>query len=114
MSKRRKRVRNVVPESTLKLSGTARLISEIPAERLDLHGLSAREAEVNIRNFLQRHVRSSQGRVVHIITGKGTHSDGPAVLPQLLNRLLREEFEESVAEQAGLVGGGAIAMRIKG
>ena len=114
MSKRRKRVRKIVPESTLKLSGTARLISEIPAERLDLHGLSAREAEVNIRNFLKRHVRSSQGRVVHIITGKGTHSDGPAVLPQLLNRLLCEEFEESVAEQAGLVGGGAIAVRIKG
>ena len=50
--------------------------------------------------------------------GAGHHRWPPTiidhVLPQLLNRLLREEFEESVAEQAGLVGGGAIAVRIKG
>ena len=114
MSKRRKKIREVAPKIAPRLSGTARLLSEIPTDRLDLHGLSAREAEVRVRHFLERHVRSSRGRVVHIITGKGTHSDGPAVLPGLVNGLLCGEFGQNVAEYAGLVGGGAIAVRIEG
>jgi len=100
--------------TTPKLSGTALLISEIPEDELDLHGLSAREAEVRVCQFLERHVRISRGRVVHIITGKGTHSDGPPVLPGLVDRLVREEFSHDVVEHAGLVGGGAIALRLRG
>ena len=90
------------------------VLTEIPTDELDLHKLSAPEAEVRVRNFLQRHVRSSRGKVVYIITGKGSHSDGPPVLTGLVNELLREEFRRDVVESAGLVGGGAIAVRIKG
>ena len=114
MSKRRKKITHEDLEAAPKLTGTARLLSEIPTDELDLHELNASEAEVSVRNFLQRHVRSSRGKVVCIITGKGTRSDGPAVLPQLVNELLREEFRQDVTECAGLVGGGAIAVRIKG
>ena len=101
-------------EAPPRLSGTALLITEIPEAKLDLHGLSAREAEVQVCNFLEKHARTSSGKVIHIITGKGTNSDGPPVLPGLVARLLSEEFSEHVLERAGLVGGGAIAVRIGG
>jgi len=114
MSKRRKKIEHTVSETPLKLSGTVLLISEIPEARLNLHGLGAREAEIQVCNFLERHARTSQGKVVHIITGKGTHSDGPPVLPGLVDRLVREEFSHDVVEHAGLVGGGAIALRLRG
>ena len=114
MSKRRRKVREVGDGTAPKLSGTTLLISEIPEAKLDLHELSAREAEIRVCHFLERHVRTSRGRVVHIITGKGTHSDGPPVLPGLVDRLLQEEFAHCVVEHAGLVGGGAIALRLRG
>ena len=114
MSKRRRKVRKVGDGTAPKLSGTTLLISEIPEAKLDLHELSAREAEIRVCHFLERHVRTSRGRVVHIITGKGTHSDGPPVLPGLVDRLLQEEFAHCVVEHAGLVGGGAIALRLRG
>ena len=114
MSKRKKKITHEDLKAAPELTGTVRLLSEIPTDKLDLHKLSAPEAEVRVRNFLQRHVRSSRGKVVYIITGKGSHSDGPAVLPGVVNELLREEFRRDVVESAGLVGGGAIAVRIKG
>ena len=113
MSKRRKRIEEMPPEGAPRPTGTALLISELAAERLDLHGLGVREAETKVHHFLERHVRSSSGRVVHIITGKGTHSDGPPVLPTLVNRILSEDFADDIVEKAAMVGGGAIAVRIK-
>ncbi len=114
MSKRRKKIEHTASETPPELSGAALLISEIPEAKLDLHGSSAREAEIQVYNFLQRHARTSRGKVIHIITGKGTNSDGPPVLPGLVARLLSEEFPEDVLEHAGLVGGGAIAVRMGG
>ena len=114
MSKRRQKITHEDLEDAPELTGTLRLLSEIRTDKLDLHKLTASEAEVSVRNFLQRHVRSSRGKVVHIITGKGLHSDGPAVLPGVVSKLLREEFKRDVAECAGLVEGGGIAVRIKG
>ena len=111
MSKRRRKIREVDLTVAPKLSGTELLISEMPADRLDLHGLSASEAEARVFHFLERHIHSSRGRVVHIITGKGTHSEGPPVLPDLVNRILSEDFADGVVEKAALVGGGAIAIR---
>ena len=113
MSKRRKKIEEPRSQSTPKLTGTALLISELAAERLDLHGLSAEQAETKVRHFLERHIQTSPGRVVHIITGKGTHSDGPPVLPSLVNRILSEDFANDIVEKAAMVGGGAIAVRIK-
>ena len=113
MSKRRKKIEEVDLTTAPKLGGTELLISEMPVDRLDLHGLSAREAEARVFYFLERHVRSSSGRVVHIITGKGTHSDGPPVLPTLVNRILRDDLADDIVEKAAMVGGGAIAIRIK-
>ena len=54
MSKRRKKIGQTASETSPKLSGTALLISEIPEARLDLHGLSVPEAEIQVYNFRTR------------------------------------------------------------
>ena len=88
------------------------MLSEIPVATLDLHGLTGDQAEDRVRDFLMSHRQVSRGMVLHIITGKGTHSDGPAVLPGVVNRLLREDLSDDLDEMAGLVGGGGIALRV--
>ena len=96
------------------LRGIALLLVESPAEKLDLHGMNARQAETRVRFFLQRHAVTSPGRVVHIITGKGTRSEGAPVLPGLVREMLEDDLSRVVAEWAGLHGGGGFAVRIAG
>lgn len=43
-----------------------------PDARLDLHGKRAVEAERAVDSFLEAQARLGKGRVVHLITGKGT------------------------------------------
>ena len=60
-----------------------------PQEELDLHGHTGSEAERKTMNFLRQAV-ALNFRTVRIITGKGLHSNGPAVLPDLVETLLKE------------------------
>jgi DNA-nicking Smr family endonuclease len=60
-----------------------------PQEELDLHRLTGQEAERRIENFLQ----TARGRgllTLRIITGRGRHSEGPAVLPEVAEHKLLE------------------------
>jgi len=113
--KRRKRKAEVadsahaVPE----LTGVARLLSELPADRLDLHGMTAPDAERRIRDFVRTQSRLNAGRVVHIVTGRGTRSQGAPVLPGLTRELLSGELAAYVVETGGLPGGGAVAVRLR-
>ncbi|MFO7606098.1 MAG: Smr/MutS family protein [Desulfurivibrionaceae bacterium] len=59
-----------------------------PQEELDLHGHTGSEAERKTMNFLRQAV-ALNFRTVRIITGKGLHSDGPAVLPDVVETLLK-------------------------
>ena len=102
------------PAAPPELKGIARLLIESPVEKLDLHGMNARQAETRVRFFLERHATTSPGRVVHIITGKGTRSEGAPVLPGLVREMLQDDLSELVAEWAGLHGGGGFAVRIAG
>jgi len=86
----------------------------MPVATLDLHGLTASEARRSLHNFTQRHCRMSAGKVVHVITGKGTGSEGRAVLWELVQDTLNRESSEHVAEHAGMLGGGGWVMRLKG
>jgi DNA-nicking Smr family endonuclease len=74
--------------------------------------MNARQAETRVRFFLERHAATSSGRVVHIITGKGTRSAGAAVLPDLVRDMLLDDLSRVVAEWAGLHGGGGFAVRM--
>ena len=102
------------PPAQPELTGVALLLVESPVEKLDLHGMNARQAETRVQFFFQRHAASSPGRVVHVITGKGTRSQGAAVLPGLVREMLQDDLSQIVAEWAGLHGGGGFAVRIAG
>lgn len=99
---------NISPE----LTGKALLLVETPVEVLDLHGMDAVGAERRLRFVLERHRVTSPGRVVHVITGKGTGSVGAPVLPGLVRELLEQDLSSDLTEFAGLPGGGGFAVRI--
>ncbi|MFH7319696.1 Smr/MutS family protein [Desulfurivibrio sp. D14AmB] len=60
-----------------------------PQEELDLHGLTAEEAEKAIRRFVVR-CREIRLTTLRIITGKGLHSPGQPVLPGVAEATLEE------------------------
>ena len=113
MSKRRKRLAEGSPSPPPSVTGVARLLSELAVATLDVHGLTARQAERRVRDFIITHSRFAAGRVVHVITGKGTHSEGPAVLWELVRDMLADEVAEYVDEFSGMVGGGGWVIRLE-
>jgi len=111
--RRKKNRKKASPDSeTPELTGYARLVVETPEATLDLHGLTAHQAERRVRDFIRTQTRIAPGKVVHIITGRGARSPGEPVLPGLVNRMLRDEFHDEVEMIAGLPGGGALAVRL--
>ena len=108
MSKRRKRRPKEPTTPPPTLTGIARLLSEMAVDTLDLHGYSADQARLRVRDFLTTHSRISAGSVVHIITGKGT-----AVLLELVRGMLDSEAAGHVDEYAGMLGGGGWVVRVK-
>ena len=64
-----------------------------PQEELDLHRLTGPEAERKTVDFLKT-ANTFKLRTVRIITGKGLHSEGPAVLPDVVETKL-EEFKSA-------------------
>jgi len=60
-----------------------------PQEDLDLHGLTGPEAERKTVDFLKT-ANSLKLRSIRIITGKGLHSGGPAVLPDVVESRLSD------------------------
>lgn len=110
--KKKKRKAGKAAPAPPELSGIALLLVESPVETLDLHGTTARQAETKVRFFFQRHAATSTGRVVHVITGKGTRSEGAPVLPGVVRDMLEDELEDLVSQWASLHGGGGFAARI--
>jgi len=69
-------------------AGEARRLREMrPQASLDLHGMTAREAEDAIGAFLRDSARRGLEKVL-IIHGKGNHSDGAPVLRAATRRAL--------------------------
>lgn len=60
-----------------------------PEEELDLHGCTGGEAPGKTRAFLNG-AAALRLKSVRIITGKGLHSEGPAVLPLVVDGCLEE------------------------
>ena len=59
-----------------------------PEREIDLHGLTAPEAELKVKNFLIT-ARQQRLRAVRVITGKGMHSPGLPVLPEMMEHMAR-------------------------
>ena len=84
------------------------LLDAAPAATLDLHGDTALEAERRVRDFVTTHARISKGKVIHIITGRG--SRGRPVLPGAVRKTLSgkvsrfiEEFDKDLDEAGFMV-----------
>lgn len=59
-----------------------------PQDSIDLHGLTAKEAEAALRRFLSGSAARGLSKVL-VIHGKGSHSaEGPGVLPGVVRRVL--------------------------
>jgi len=108
----RRRRKPKPPSDPSPLKGIAALLVETPAAVLDLHGYDARRAEARLRDFLRTQAVTASGGVVHVVTGRGTRSEGTPVLPALVRELLEGELDPFVAEWAGLSGGGGVALRL--
>jgi DNA-nicking Smr family endonuclease len=90
------------------------LHSELVADELDLHGLTAEQAERRLEMFLDRVAVSGPGGVVRVVTGRGAGSAGRAVLQEVVRDALNGWLRHRVAEWAVDLGGGAYLVRVKG
>lgn len=59
-----------------------------PQDEIDLHGCTAHEAEVKVQSFILS-AKNKGLHTVRIITGKGLHSQGKAILPELTETMMR-------------------------
>jgi DNA-nicking Smr family endonuclease len=81
------------------------------AHSIDLHGLTANEAEPAVRNFLATAHRKWPGRVVHIITGKGKGSGTPVLRTRI--RVILQGMTALVAEYSLDVAEGGFLVRLR-
>lgn len=67
-------------------------------QTIDLHGLTVREANDELRRFLDRILgQRGGGKVtVRIITGKGIHSRDGAVLPRECHDFVKQRYADSI------------------
>ena len=76
--------------------GRKKRVPSIPPHReIDLHGLTGPEAMVKVNSFILTSLGQKKG-CVRIITGKGLHSEGPAVLRDIVEEQLDELKKKGV------------------
>ena len=78
---------------------------------LDLHHMQADQARHQLRKFLDQADRDDCSRL-RIVHGRGLHSDGRAVLPELVQDELRHDPRVLAFRLAGRSDGGAGAVRV--
>lgn len=83
------------------------------AGRLDLHRMTADQAEVAVRGFLDTWRRREPGAVVLIITGKGKGSAGGPVLGPAIQALLKTRLRGFISDWALDDSEGAFRVRIR-
>ena len=81
-------------------------------EELDLHQLNSAEARRRLRRFLD-YACQHHCRTVRIIHGRGLHSQGHAILPELVQDELRADPRVLAFRLAGRFDGGSGALRVR-
>jgi DNA-nicking Smr family endonuclease len=94
--------------------GLRTLHVEVVVDELDLHGFTADAAERRLESFLDTHSVRSPGRVVRIVTGRGTRSAGAPVLLDVVREALAGWLAHRVDDWAVDLGGGAYLVRVAG
>jgi len=82
------------------------------ADTIDLHGLSALEAEQTVRKVVENWHRRGGG-VLHFITGKGKGSVAGPVLKTKVAAMLKRELSAYVADHGPDVAGGGFKVRVR-
>lgn len=67
----------------------SRLRDSEPDGIIDIHGLTAEEAQVSLENFFLK-ARSSNFKKLRVIHGKGNHSNGEAVLKNIVRKFIEK------------------------
>jgi DNA-nicking Smr family endonuclease len=89
------------------------LLGQPVTRTLDLHGRTAPEAERLVRDFILTTSRGASGRVVRIITGKGTNSARQAVLRPLVRHWLETDLARFLEAMSSDSDGGSYLVRLK-
>ena len=79
---------------------------------LDLHGLTANEAENNARAWLRARQAAREPTVI-VVTGRGRHSAGLPVLPGVVRHLLEELRGTVVNDYGADPAGGAFRIDLR-
>jgi DNA-nicking Smr family endonuclease len=82
------------------------------AGQIDLHGMSAAQAEAAVRSFIDGWRRREPGAVVLIITGKGKGSERGAVLRPAIRTMLQTKLSGYVSDWALDDSDGAFRVRL--
>lgn len=104
MSRRRRRSGPTAPGS--------RGIPDILYPTLDLHGMTASDARRSALLWIKQQQAAGEP-VVRVVTGRGMHSVGPAVLPEVIESLLAEQTGGSIHSYEREPGGGAYRIRLR-
>jgi hypothetical protein len=104
MSRRRRKPSSPAPGS--------RSIPDILYPTFDLHGLTGVEAGRAAAGWIEQQFVAGEP-VVRIITGRGMHSVGSPVLPEVIASLLRDLTGRTVQSYEREPGGGAFRVRLK-
>jgi len=80
---------------------------------VDLHGMRRADALRRVDGFRDTWQRQPSATVLRLITGKGTHSEGDAVLLGAVGDRLREELGDRIADVTLDSGGGGWLVRLK-
>ena len=79
----------------------------------DLHGHTVESALRKVRNDLATFRRQKSGAVVHVITGKGSSSAGPARLRPAIGRALSQELTPLIDDFDRDVDDGGFLVRLR-
>ena len=83
------------------------------AGRIDLHGMTAAQAEVEVRRFIDTWRRREPGVVVLIITGKGKGSAEGPILRPAIQTLLKTKLRGFVTDWTLDDSDGAFRVRVR-
>lgn len=89
------------------------LLDAAVAATIDLHGMAAAVAEAELMRFVPGCQGRHPGKVIHIVTGKGRHSPGKAVLKSLAARLLRGPLGVHLTTFDADVDGGGYLVKLR-
>jgi len=84
-----------------------------PVATIDLHRLTTFEARRCLTSELKLLSRSQRGGIVHVITGRGAHSERGAVLRPFVRSLLKGSIRGYVADFAASMDGGGWRVRLR-